>query len=192
MINGTNTDEGRKGRAQELKGSRAQEFKCSRVQELKGSRVEEHGQSRTRGFGYWALGILLVVCGLLSAQPEPASASLSEAPVFKYYVWGQVRQPGAYRLGTNPDIVELLSAGGGPTDQADISHVVLVRGIDQKRVPLNLKEVIGSGKPVPLTPGDVVIVPRAFWYTFRDELAIVTSLAIFVNLYFTIANGVKK
>jgi hypothetical protein len=135
---------------------------------------------------------LLFVCGLLNAQPDPASASLSEAPVFKYYVWGQVRQPGAYRLGANPDLVELLSAGGGPTDQADITHVVLVRGIDQKRVPLNLKEAIGSGKLIRLTPGDVVIVPRAFWYTFRDELAIVTSLAIFVNLYFTIANGVPK
>jgi len=85
----------------------------------------------------------------------------------------------------------LLSAGGGPTDQADVSRVVLVRGIDQKRVPLNLKDAIGSGRLIPLTPGDVVIVPRAIWYTFRDELAIVTSLAIFVNLYFTIVSASK-
>jgi len=138
-------------------------------------------------------GSILLSSICLFAQTAPYSGEpLSQAPAFKYYAWGQVHAPGAYRLSANPDIVELLSAAGGPTDQADVSNVVLVRGSDQRRVKVNLKEQLNSGKPLMLSPGDVIIVPRSLWYTIRDELAIVTSLAVFANLALTIINGVGR
>ena len=108
--------------------------------------------------------------------------------MFKFYVWGQVQTPGAYRLSANPDIIELLSAGGGPTEKADLNRVMLVRGIDQRRQTLNLRRLLNTGQTTTLSPGDVVIVPELFWYRFRDEITIITSLAVFVNLYFSIAN----
>jgi len=144
------------------------------------------------------VGPLRSLVFLLAFLTVPAAAQVTgtdqpsgtdyQAPMFKFYVWGQVQSPGAYRLSANPDIVELLSAGGGPTEKADLSRVTLVRGVDQRHQTLNLRRLLNSGQTLTLSPGDVVIVPESFWYRFRDEITIVTSLAVFVNLYFTIAN----
>ncbi len=130
---------------------------------------------------------LLLPGSLLHAQTSESSVVV-QAPVFKFYVWGQVQTPGAYRLSANPDIIELLSAGGGPTEKADLNRVMLVRGIDQRRQIVNLKRMLNNGQTVTLSPGDVVVIPEAFWYRFRDEITVVTTLAVFINLYFTIAN----
>ncbi len=110
----------------------------------------------------------------------------AQAPTFKYYVWGQVRTPGAYSLGANPDLIELLSAAGGPTQEANLRRVVLVKAVDQKRTRLNVSRLLAKGNVVPLSPGDVVIVPRSAWYTIRDEFWVVTTAAILVNLGLTI------
>lgn len=140
------------------------------------------------GFLVFLLAFLIAPVTAQVSGTDQSSGTVYQAPMFKFYVWGQVQSPGAYRLSANPDIVELLSAGGGPTEKADLSHVTLVRGIDQRRQTLNLRRLLNSGQTTTLSPGDVVIVPESFWYRFRDEITIVTSLAVFVNLYFTIAN----
>lgn len=148
------------------------------------------------------LAAILSLAGILSAQTptvgqfgqtqqsqqtqQTQPTRPAEAPLFKFYVWGQVRAPGAYWLSANPDIVELLSAGGGPTEQSDLNRVVLVRGVDQRRRSINLRQLLNGGQTITLSPGDVVIIPEAFWYRFRDQLAIVTSLATFVTLYLTV------
>jgi len=141
------------------------------------------------------LWVVVCLAGVLTAQTPTAGlsgqAQPEQAPLFKFYVWGQVRAPGAYGLGANPDIVELLSAGGGPTDQADLNRVVLVRGVDQRRRSINLNRLLDGGQTVTLSPGDVVIVPEAFWYRFRDEIAIVSTLATFVTLYFSVYNATR-
>jgi hypothetical protein len=135
---------------------------------------------------------LLSTC-LLAAQPLPYAAEpLSQPPAFRYYVWGQVHAPGAYRLSANPDVIELLSAAGGPTEQADMTRVVLVRGSDQQQVRIDLKRQLGNGRPPTLSPGDVVIIPRSLWSSIRNELAVVTALAVFANLVLTIINGVSQ
>jgi protein involved in polysaccharide export with SLBB domain len=117
---------------------------------------------------------------------------MSQAPVFKYYVWGQVRGPGAYSLGANPDLLELLSAAGGPTEYADVRHVVLVRATTQKRMNINLKKMLDAGQVVPLSPGDVVMVPNSLWYRVRDGISIVTTISSFATLVLVIMNGVGK
>lgn len=137
---------------------------------------------------FWLLVLnWFAVTSYLQADSEVAVPPLAQPPAFKYYVWGQVRSPGAYRLSTHPDIWELLSAAGGPTEQADMSRLVLISAVSQQRRRLNLKELLDSGSGILLSPGDVVLVPRSFWYTLRDQLAIASSVAVFVNLYFTIA-----
>ena len=150
-----------------------------------------HGPSRRTRPVY--VVVALLVAGWASAQPaQSGSSTMSQAPVFKYYVWGQVRVPGAYSLGANPDILELLSAGGGPTEYADLRHVVLVRAVTEKRIKVNLTKTLEAGHVVPLSPGDVVIVPHSAWYYFRDGLTIVTSVATLAILALTIMNGVGK
>ena len=138
------------------------------------------------------LAVLVIPAKAQTVVTDPSAGTAAPAPVFKFYVWGQVQSPGAYRLGANPDIVELLSAGGGPTEKADISRITLVRGIDQSRQTLNLRRLLSTGQTTTLSPGDVVVVPELFWYRFRDELTIITSLAVFVNLYFSIASRTSQ
>jgi len=130
---------------------------------------------------------LLLCAGWVSAQPAQ-----SQAPVFKYYVWGQVRVPGAYSLGANPDIVELLSAAGGPTTYADVRHIVVVRAVTQKRMGIDLRKMLGAGEVVPLYPGDVVMVPNSPWYSIRDGLTATTAIVSLATLVFTIMNWVAK
>jgi hypothetical protein len=124
---------------------------------------------------------LLVVAGWALAQPAQP-----EAPVFKYYVWGQVRAPGAYSLGASPDLLELLSVAGGPTDYADVRHVVLVRATTQQRVNINLKTMLLSGQIVALYPGDIVIVPNSAWYSVQESFSVTTTLVSLATLIVTI------
>jgi hypothetical protein len=125
---------------------------------------------------------LLALAGRVSAQP----AAGSRAPVFKYYVWGQVHAPGAYSLGGNPDLLELLSAAGGPTEYADVRHVVLVRATTQKQIRVDLKKMLAAAQVVSLSPGDVVMVPDSPWYSIRYALEVATAVASFATLAMTI------
>ena len=138
-------------------------------------------------FAVCVAAALLLAAGWASAQP-----SSSHAPVFKYYVWGQVRSPGAFSLGANPDIMELLSAAGGPTQYADVRHVVLVQVAAHKRIEVDLKKMLSAGEVVPLSPGDVVTVPNSAWYSIRDGLSIGTTIVSLATLVLTIMNWMSR
>jgi hypothetical protein len=151
-----------------------------------GCQMSEVGNSGGRDTVYGlrstvsVVAVLLVVAGWALAQPA------QQGPVFKYYVWGQVLSPGAYSLGGNPDLVELLSAAGGPTKYADVKHLVLVRASAQKQIRVDLKRTLAAGKVVPLSPGDVVMVPDSPWYTLREVLDVATTVTSFATLTMTI------
>jgi hypothetical protein len=173
----------------------------------KGAIVKDKGNSGQMGrktiCGHWSLvprprtsvfglrspvcvvAALLLVAGWALAQP-------AQAPVFKYYVWGQVRGPGAHKLGASPDLLELLSAAGGPTQYADVNHVVLIRATTQQRVTINLKTMLLSGQVISLSPGDMVIVPNSAWYSIREYLSVTGTVVSFATLFFTIMNWVAR
>ena len=136
---------------------------------------------------------ILVCCGLVAAvglvQAQPAG---SRVPVFKYYVWGQVRSPGAYSLSGNPDILDLLSAAGGPTEYADVKHVVLVEATTQKQIRVDLKRMLAAGQVISLSPGDVVLVPDSPWYTVRYVLEVATTVTSFATLAMTVMIYAKQ
>ncbi len=46
-------------------------------------------------------------------------------------IWGQVRNPGEHRVPYNTNLVELISAAGGPTDKARLDKVQLTRQADE-------------------------------------------------------------
>jgi hypothetical protein len=135
----------------------------------------------------WSLRLILfglfALAGWAQAQPaRSGSAPVSQVPGSKYYVWGQVRAPGAYSFIASPDIVELLSAGGGPTENANLGRVILIQAVTQKRTRINLQKMMDSGQVVRLSPGDVVIVPSSAWSHVRDWLAVLTSGASLASL----------
>jgi len=129
------------------------------------------------------IAALLVATGWILAQPAQ-----TQGPVFKYYVWGQVRSPGAYSLGASPDLMELLSAAGGPTQNADVRHVVLIRATTQQRVRINLKTMMFSGQIVSISPGDIVLVPNSPWYSVTLYFSMTATLVSFATLIFTVMN----
>jgi protein involved in polysaccharide export with SLBB domain len=147
-------------------------------------------------FGVLLCCVLLALAGRAAAQQsQPGStAPLYQTSVFKYYVWGQVSRPGAYGLSASADLMELISAAGGPTEYADISHVVVFRAVTQKRVKVNLPKTLAAGQIVELSPGDVVMVPDSPWYKLQYGLGVVNTVVSFATLAMTIiiATGAGK
>jgi len=128
-----------------------------------------------------------VLAGRAMAQTLGSQAS---APGSKYYVWGQVGAPGAYSFVANPDLLELLSAAGGPTQNANLKRVVLIRMVTQTRTRINLQSMLNRGQVVRLSPGDVVVVPSSAWYSIREALTYVTFFVSAATLAFTTWNWV--
>ena len=142
---------------------------------------------------FFVLAFLLLLAGSARAQGSQfGTAPLSQGPAFKYYVWGQVRSPGSYNLGPSPDVLELLSAAGGPTEYADVRHVVLLQAYTQKHIKIDLKELLAAGKVISLSPGDIVIVPDSPWYSLRYGLDVVSTVASLVTLALVVLNWVTK
>jgi len=142
--------------------------------------------SRELKMGFVA--VLFVVAGRTLALP--VSSSVLQTSGSACYVWGQVRSPGAYGFVANPDILELLSAGGGPTENANLRHVTLIRAVTQERVSINLQAMLACGQIVRLAPGDVVIVPTSAWYQVRGWLSVVTVASTLATLAVTVVHRV--
>ena len=153
----------------------------------------QHCKLPTVNLKLHAGGVAALVCiGLMmlagSASAQPVGSGVGS----KYYVWGQVNSPGAYSFVASPDIVELLSAGGGPTENANLRQVVLIRAVTQKRTRVDLQKLMSSGQVLRLTPGDVVIVPSSPWYNIRDWFTAITMTSTLVTLAITIVNWAGK
>jgi protein involved in polysaccharide export with SLBB domain len=127
----------------------------------------------------------LTLAGTLAAQPASAVTGS------KYYVWGQVRSPGAYNFVAAPDIPELISAAGGPTDYANLKRVVLIQAVSQKKTRIDVQAMLVSGHLTRLAPGDVVIVPSSSWHYFTETLTVLTSVVSLATLVITVLNWMK-
>lgn len=108
-----------------------------------------------------------------------------EGPI-KVYVWGEVKSPGMYSFFAKPEVVELISVAGGPTERADLSRVILIRAKDGKREKLNAHKLMEKGELVLLMPRDVLLIPTARFYRLKEFLVLASQFGIFVNLAVTI------
>lgn len=73
------------------------------------------------------------------------------------YVFGQVRNPGAYPLAQNTMVLQALSLAGGVTDRGATSRIEVVRNVDggQQTIRVALTDLV--------QPGDTIIVPQRFF-----------------------------
>lgn len=98
--------------------------------------------------------------------------------------------PGLYYVETNADILELISLAGGPTSDADLGHITLVRGqAGEKEIVINLGEYLAVGKsedPIFLKSGDIMIIKSNLWKKVRSTVSFLSGLVVFVNLYLLI------
>jgi protein involved in polysaccharide export with SLBB domain len=84
-------------------------------------------------------------------------------------ILGAVRGPGSYDLRLHPRLLSMLAAAGGPTPEADLERVVLIRG-DQPTLVAAV-DAAGAARAMPhdvmLLPGDTVFIPSLVQRSLR-------------------------
>jgi len=85
-----------------------------------------------------------------------------------YFVFGEVKRPGAYPLEKETNILEGITIAGGFTDKASPSRtrVIRVGTTGQQVLQIDMNDVIKRGqrdKAVRLQANDVVVVPESFF-----------------------------
>lgn len=82
----------------------------------------------------------------------------------KVFITGEVNKPGAYALGGQLNVLQLLTLAGGLKEYADEDKIAIMRTVDDKQVRFlfNYKDVVRGRhieQNIQLEPGDTVIVP---------------------------------
>lgn len=122
----------------------------------------------------------------LRATDKVFIPSMEDVPVGgqDFQVLGAVGSPGTYRISVATNVVEAISASGGPTDKADLSNVYLTRttGAETRSWRLNLEDYLFAAQTaqnLELLAGDTVTVQSrsGFWDTFRTVAGVVVPLA---------------
>ncbi|MGQ9678812.1 MAG: polysaccharide biosynthesis/export family protein [bacterium] len=133
----------------------------------------------------------LIVLGLLTtATVQPAGGQTEPSPnsgafSVRASIWGEVKHPGQYYFDNPVDLFELVSAAGGPTNNADIRRVLVLREKGGSRHIFNLPHLALSNQRFFLATGDVVVIPESFWSKFKNSLPVVTAAAAVANVAFT-------
>ena len=125
---------------------------------------------------------MLVFLALLFAFQMPTQGIRT-----KLYIWGEVKSPGLYYVESNADILELISLAGGPTPDADLAHVVLIKGqAGGEEIVINLGDYLSvqkSKEPIFLKSGDIIIIKSNLWKKVRSTTSFISNIVIFLNLY---------
>ncbi len=101
-------------------------------------------------------------------------------------------KPGLYIVPDNTDLLTLMSLAGGPTENAKLAKIRIVRPVadDDRVIFVNIKEYLETGDDnlIPqLQPGDTIIVSGTIYYAFfrftdfLSKIAIVISVATMLN-----------
>jgi len=153
---------------------------------------------------FWVIAILLLFAISLFAQDVPSgmqmgfgngsaylySGTLTETEQLKIktYIWGQVRKPGLYIVPDNTDLLTLISLAGGPTEDAKLSKIKIIRPTTtgKKIIIVDLKKYMENGDKelIPeLKPGDTIIISGTVYYAFRKGAQFLSNLAIVISVY---------
>ena len=109
------------------------------------------------------------------------------------YIWGQVRNPGLYIVPDDTDLLTLISSAGGPTENAKLSKIRIIRSTieGEKVINVDLKEYLETGQieliPI-LKPGDTVVVSGSTYYAFTKAVNWLSQIAVILSVYVAISN----
>jgi hypothetical protein len=102
-------------------------------------------------------------------------------------IWGQVKNPGLYSLPENSDIAILLSLAGGPTENADLSAVKVIRkGVEKDSLfKINLKRCLlgGEKSKTIMKPGDIIEVMPSKFYSLSNFIRFITQISMVIVIY---------
>jgi len=129
---------------------------------------------------------------------EEVTVNVTSFAGHRYYVIGEVRNPGYFQLGKPITVLDAVQLAGGATTHASLNHVKIVRGDLENPtiIRVKLKDIERKGDirtNYYLKNQDVVIVPPTIYartgyffskllFPFRDVIALM--LSVFGTLYF--------
>lgn len=100
---------------------------------------------------------------LLKYIKDPHCAVIVIEPSSKrFFVEGQVNQPGQFLVDREMYLTHVISLAGGFTEWANRSSIIVLRYAQGKQIRLEvdyMKIVKGKLKDIPIQPGDTIIVP---------------------------------
>lgn len=107
--------------------------------------------------------------------------------LIKVNVWGEILKPGIFEVPDNTDLVSLLSIAGGPTENAKLSCVKILRNHleEEKIIEVNVKNYMKNGnyKEIPmLKPGDTVMVPKKSSFSLSKTITFVYNIAVIASV----------
>jgi len=108
-------------------------------------------------------------------------------------IWGFVQKPGQYMVPDNTELIALLSYAGGPTNDAKISNIRIIRNDPTQGnivYVINVKKFIDTGdeRLIPsLKPGDTIIVKGTTFHWITRFFSFISQLAVLVNIYYLIS-----
>jgi polysaccharide export outer membrane protein len=93
---------------------------------------------------------------------------VSKAQAYSYFIFGEVKKPGAYTLDKDTNILEGITIAGGFTDKASPGRTRVIRTgpNGQKVIEVDINDILRRGreaKSVMLQESDVVVVPESFF-----------------------------
>jgi len=93
---------------------------------------------------------------------------VSKAQAYSYFVFGEVRKPGAYPFEKETNILEGITVAGGFTDKAAPGRTRVIRSTPQGQqvIEVDMNDILRRGREargVMLQESDVVVVPESFF-----------------------------
>jgi SLBB domain len=118
---------------------------------------------------------------------------LEEELKIKVRVWGEVTVPGLYIVGDGADLLEVISLAGGPTQDADLGDVRIVRsfGEESRVIEVDVKDYLDKGSReaiIILEPGDTVSVPSQTWPKIFRWTGVISTLTLIANVMVNASN----
>jgi polysaccharide export outer membrane protein len=85
-----------------------------------------------------------------------------------FFVFGEVKKPGAYQLDKDTNVLEGITIAGGFTDKAAPGRTRVIRTTEKGQQTLNIdmNDVIRRGqrdKAIRIIENDVIVVPESFF-----------------------------
>lgn len=143
---------------------------------------------------YW----MLIILGVVNIPQSGTNTGVSQNyPEFfiKVRVWGFVKTPGIYYLPPSSNVLDAISAAGGPKAGANLSNVKLIRANGGKIIYINInKYVKGEDVKIPyLQIGDMLYIQQSFFDKFINAVrffAIFTgSVGVIYQIIYTRTKG---
>ncbi|MCA9782544.1 MAG: SLBB domain-containing protein [Calditrichaeota bacterium] len=142
-------------------------------------------------FAALMMPVHLMAQDVMSAMPDTDRAAqyyLGErnAIHITVNVWGQVRLPGQYHIPSGTDLLTLVSAAGGPTENSRLDNVRVVRRFNQREeiLEVDVRRYLKTGDVslIPeLNPGDTILVSGSVFNLLTKVVNVVGQAAIFLN-----------